>query len=206
MSRIIAVIAILFFLTSAVYLPFSVNNKFNTPDETANYFFAKLFAETGQLKIIEPLEKLVDNAIHPRSINVLSGFLVPEGFWGLPLIYGAIGRLSSINFLPYLTAVLTILSLPFYFLFFKTIFGHKIARLSLLLLLINPVFWYNASRNFYHNLLFVNFLVILLYLIVSNRSLTLARYIIAGISLGLALLVRPSETLWLMALVGVFFF
>lgn len=207
-KRHILIIAVILFLATLLYLPFVAPFKFNTPDETANFFFAKTFAETGRLKTAEPLNQIADNTIHPRGINIIAGYLVPESFLGLPVVYGSLGRLFGVKALPYLAPLLTCLIFPFYYWLVKKFFGKTVALLSLFLLIVNPIFWYNAGRAFYHNSLFLIFFILFLFfsLFLVGQKKNTARgwcfFSLSGFFLGGALFVRPAEALWVGFLAG----
>ena len=100
---------IFFFIYNACYFSLrpSVNNSdmwiFNTPDETANYFFIQKFAEnnssTGGLKILEPLNNASPQwqLVHPRSITALDGNLTPGGFLGFIIILGTLAKIIGLQ-------------------------------------------------------------------------------------------------------------
>jgi len=197
-----------------LYLPLSSPvGVFNTPDENANYFFAKTFAERGELSVIEPLEPLVDNVIHPRGVNVVRGFLVPESFLGLPIFYGGMIRLLAYTGqcqagsaalltldcgLPAILAFLNIVALFCLLKIFKFFFEKTIARLALLFVLTNSIFLYWSGRPFMHNILFLDLVVIGWgILLVTVRSKIDTRWdMVAGLILGAAIAVRPAEIVW----------
>lgn len=212
MKKYLILISLVLFFATLLYLPFSASFKFNTPDETANFFFAKIFAQNNSLKFMEPLNSIVDNAMHPRGLNIIAGYLVPESFLGLPVIYGLLGRLFGLKALPYLAPLLICLIFPFYYWLTKKFFGKTVALLSLFLLMVNPVFWYNAGRTFYHNGLFLLFLILFLFfaLFLNGEEKNTARawwyFSLSGIFLGGALFVRPAEVLWVGFLAALLFF
>ena len=47
--------------------------KWASPDETANYVFTKLYAQTGNLVIFEKYNLVADDIIHPRSFRSDNG-------------------------------------------------------------------------------------------------------------------------------------
>lgn len=205
-KRIIGIALTGAFLALLFYLPFSSAGKFNTPDESAHFYFARLLAETGSLKSAEPQNLFVENVLHPRAVNVVRGFLVPEGFWGLPLIYGAFAKLLGVSALPFFTGMVALAALGAAYVLFRSVFGIRVAKLAVLLVAINPVFWYNASRGFYHNTLFAGLLVIALVLFSlawrGYRSQTRLWFVLAGLAAGCSLVVRPAEVAWV---AGLFF-
>src|SRR3989338_2867794 len=76
---------LLFFILSMMGSSVKLD-KLNSPDETANYFFIKQFAQSGELSVREELN-LVSPIVHQRSVNVRGDQLVPGGFIGLILLY-----------------------------------------------------------------------------------------------------------------------
>ena len=91
-GAVIAAAAVFFFLYS--FLSFeSIKDpsiRLNSPDETANYFFSRLYATTGKLGYSEPLLAATEHFLHPRSMTGVNGTVVPVSFVGMPLLYGSI--------------------------------------------------------------------------------------------------------------------
>ena len=170
---------------------------FNSPDETANYYFSELFAETGQLRQASPLLE-ISNEIHPRSINGINNYLVPNSFIGICLIYGSLAKIFGNWLIIYLTPLMAILGVLFFYLLIKKLFTKKIALLSALMLLILPSYWYFSSRGMMHNILFIDLFIIALYFMVSaipkNKNLY---YLLSFLFLAGALIVRSSEIIWI---------
>ncbi|MEK7607002.1 MAG: hypothetical protein AAB444_02310 [Patescibacteria group bacterium] len=206
MKRMLPILLSALFLILLFFLSFSSAGKFNTPDESAHFYFARLFVETGSLKSAESQNMLVENVLHPRAVNVVRGFLVPEGFWGLPLIYGALAKLFGTAALPFFTGAIALASLPAAYVLFRSVFGLRVAKLAILLLALNPVFWYNASRGFYHNSLFACLLVVSLSMLAlawrGYRARAPLWFVLSGLAAGSALVVRPAEVVWV---AGLFF-
>jgi len=169
---------------------------FNSPDETANYYFSELFAKTSQLKQENQLLN-ISNEIHPRSINGINGYLVPNSFIGISLIYGSLAKIFTNNIIIYLTPLIAILGVIFFYLLIKEIFNKKTAWISAILLLILPSYWYFSTRTMMHNILFIDLLIISLYFIVlaiqKNKTFI---YLLSVLFLSLALIVRSSEIVW----------
>jgi hypothetical protein len=209
---ILSILAVLFFFIYS-FLILSAPLKFNSPDENANYFFIKLFAERGELKYYEPLNLIAQNIIHPRSINVSNGYLVPGSFLGLILIYGSIAKVFSIGVVPFLTPLISVVTVFFFYGLVKKIFDDKIAFVSSILLLFLPAFWYYAARGLFLNVLFVDLLVVGFYWLTHTNKARIEHelntnvrnsfswkevccYFLAGLFIGLALAVRTSEIIW----------
>ena len=147
-------LAILFFFLYS-YLPFfSPRGIYNSPDETANVYFATTFREQRSLRVDEPLESISDGRIRPRSITVRDGALVPESFHGLPVMYGIVSMVSDAT-LPFLTALFAVLAVMAWRHTIARLFGHCAGEFAGLLLFITPAWWYWTNRGLYHNVFFV---------------------------------------------------
>lgn len=191
-----------FFVCSSFYL--TLPSKFNSPDETSNYFFIKLYAENGVLRVFEPLNFFAENRVHPRSVAVANGYLVPGGFLGLIIIYGWLAKIFGLKIVFFLTPFFAGLAVFCFYEIIKKVFDIRVAFWSAMLFLVHPAFWYFSSRGLFPNVLFVSFLIIGFYFLV-RRGLTqtehgLARnyidFILAGMFFGLAMMVRLSEIIW----------
>ncbi len=181
--------------------------KWVSPDETANYTFAKLYAQTGNLTIFEKYNIYAEDIIHPRSFRSDDGFLKPVSFLGIILIYGTIAKMTSVKLLPFLTPLFGAIGIIFYYLLIREIFGKKNALISAFLLTVFPVYVYYSVRSMFHNVLFAVLLVIGLYFsVVMTRErfgqkwpgLVFAG--LGGIFTGLAIMARASELLWMVPL------
>lgn len=201
-------VPILFILTGIFFFVYSFlafstydeNLKLNSPDESANYYFAKSLAETGQISYFDADNKEVDNIIHPRSTKSIDGKVVPTSFLGIILLYGFVGMILGVWIIPFLTPLLASIGIIFFYYFLKNIFAEKVAFLSTILLIFCAPFWYYATKSMYHNVPFVVFVIIGLYFLslqfkneLANRNIKLFT---AGVFLGLALSFRLSEVFW----------
>lgn len=209
---ILIFVAIAFFIGAASFNYYTQSAdfvKWLSPDETANYNFAKLYAQQGELTIFEKYNILADDILRPRSFRSDDGYLKPVSFLGLILIYGKIAQLATYKIIPFLTPLAAALGIIFYYLLIKEIFGKRNALLSAFILAVFPPFIYYSARSMFHNTLFVVFLVISLYFVcLSVKKSGAARLainnilpnILAGLGgafLGLAVIVRSSELIWL---------
>ncbi|RMD59597.1 hypothetical protein D6821_00870 [Candidatus Parcubacteria bacterium] len=153
------ILAALLFALGSSALIFSAQGldfiKWGSPDENANYVFTKLYGQTGQLKIFEKYNLIADCIIHPRSFRCEAGFLKPMSFLGIILIYGLVVRFSTYLIIPYLTPLVGMAGIIFYYLLIKKIFGRAVALLSALFLAVFPVYVYYSVRSMFHNVLFV---------------------------------------------------
>jgi hypothetical protein len=209
----LAAMAVIFFFVYS-YLSFKTERVFNSPDETANFYFSKIFAKEGRLWQSEPLEFLSGNSIFPRSIKAIGGKLVPVGFLGMPVVYGAIAKIIGIGSIKFLTPFFAVLAVLAFYGILRRIFEEKIAFFSAILMFALPPFWYYAERGMFHNVLFLSFLIFSFYCTQkaisrenahANNSrhsrkicVTLALYSLGGLFLALTLMTRMSEAWWIM--------
>lgn len=215
----VALLAAGFFAAACGFISFTQQGgfvKWGSPDESANYIFAKLYAQTGQLTIYEKYNPFVDEIMQPRSFRSDNGVLKPVSFLGIILIYGSIAKLLSVKVLPFLTPFFAALAVFFYYLLVKKIFTPKIAFLSTLLLLSFPVFYFYTVHSMFHNVLFLSLLIIGLYFIVLAATLVQKKNeffswkfwrmdwlnlffaALGGLFIGGALITRTSEAIWLL--------
>ncbi len=190
-------------LIVALYASFSVNlpARYNSPDEAANAFFATRLAQGSWLPLVEPLNQLVGRPlIHPRSTIVYNQQIMPASFLGWPLLAGSIGRLAGNGALPYITPLFALFGLGFLYLITKQLLNQRAAIITTLLVALQPAFWYYHSRSFFHNAVFVDLLLVAVWLglkiIKTNKY---GWYLLLGLISGLALSVRTAEIFWFIA-------
>ena len=209
---LLVVICTSFFVGTASYNYNTLENdfvKWGSPDETANYTFAKLYGQEGRFTIYEKYNLFTKDIMHPRSFKSDLGFLKPMSFLGLPLIYGKIVSFTTYKILPYLTPLFASLGIIFFYLLTKKIFSRNIAIISSLLLASFPPFVYYTIRSMFHNVLFMVLLMAGLYFVVTmnlkrkkkrNDWLSWIFAALAGSFVGLAIITRTSELLWILPL------
>jgi len=180
--------------------------KWVSPDETANYIFTKLYAQTGDIGFYEKYNLYVKDIMHPRSIRSDHGNLKPTSFLGIILVYGKIASFFGYEIIPYLTPLLASIGLIFFYLFLKEIFDEDNALISTIILACFPVYLYYSSRSMFHNIPLTVFFVVSLYFItqtIKKRKFVKNDYCgwvfasLAGFFCGLALITRASEIWWI---------
>ena len=216
----LVILATIFFVGTASYNYLTQKAgfvKWGSPDETANYTFAKLYAQTGQLQIFDKNNLYAADLIHPRSVRSDAGELKPISFLGIILVYGEIATVLGVGVLPYLTPLLAALGLLLFYWLIKELFGKNNALISTALLAVFPVYIYYTAHSFYHNVPFIVFLLAGLDLMIlalrpenllTNKNprtwiFWRAQFVLpaaAGLAIGLTLLMRASEILWLIPL------
>ena len=179
---------------------FNGSVKFSSPDETANYFWIKQFAQGQPLYYYEELNGLGTNLIPLRSVNTVDGKITPGSFLGMTLVYGSLAKVFGISAIPYLTPFFSILALIFFYLLINYLFKNKpIALISALLLSIFPAWIYYSARGMYHNILYLSLLIIGLYLLFKSFQLKKPHllYFLSGLLIGFSIITRTSEIVWI---------
>jgi len=188
------------------YLALTTGSKFYSPDETANFIFAKNIAENNSLKIDIAINKEVDNIIFPRSVNVLDGYYVPMSFLGLPIFYGLIGKIIGANNITFITPLISLVAGFILFSILKQLFDKNIALISAIILLLNPVYWYLAGKGLLHNNLFIFFVLLGLFLLIKAlKRQQLILFFISALLFGASIWTRTSEIFWIGLLLLIFY-
>ena len=220
---LIVALAFFFFTSSFNFLSQDKHFvKWLSPDETANYTVAKIYAETGSLQFFEKYNLIADDLIHPRSFRSDWGWVKPVSFLGVPLAYGFIARFFGSAVLPYLSPFFGALGILLIYLLIKELFGKKNALVSSLLLAVFPVYTYFSARSFFHNIFFIVATIGGLYFAVLMGKKKIAHdgksylkrewkellfALASGLCFGWAISARSSELLWLgPLLVGLYLF
>lgn len=192
------IILLLFFICLMFYpysyLSWQTDQKFYSPDETANFVFAKQFIEQNRLSFDEPLNRISHNVILPRSVNAIDGKLVPQSFPGMILFYGLLGKIIGLNAVTFISPILALLCVLILYWLMKVIFDKNIAFWSALVLLFLPPFWFNSGKSMLHNTTFIFFLLLGLLLLYQFANQKKVIYSALGcFSLGLSLFIRTAE-------------
>lgn len=217
---VVLVLALVFFLGTASFNYLTQTSeyvKWSSPDESANYVFTKLYSETGELAFFDDASAAGDHVLMPRSARNDFGWIKPVSFLGIILIYGGLAAFFGSFLIPFLTPVVAALGIVIFYLLVRRLFTERVALWSAFLLASFPVYIYYTVRSMFHNVLFVVLFLMAIYLFtlsLGERRLfswknfwkpSWARYFWpeclaaggAGLFLGLALITRTSEILWL---------
>ncbi|MBI2473086.1 hypothetical protein HYV70_00835 [Candidatus Uhrbacteria bacterium] len=176
---------------------------FVSPDETANAYFAELFANTFSFQ--GPYMPLADqfDRIHPRSTVNNHGQLLPGSFLGLSFLYGTISIVFGKWVFWILTPLITILTAYACRKLIAQWTNESIGLITSVLFLVHPAVWYYASRGMMHNVLFIDLLILACWMWVVrpfNQKWSSSIFLdgfFAGLFLGLALFVRSNEGIWI---------
>lgn len=218
--RVLLIISVIIFFVLSQFLVLQSTEIFNSPDEAANYYFARQFKEKSNFFLLSPSGAELPETARLRSALRDGAYFTPVGFIGFTFFLGLATKIFSFEYLPYFLSALSGLALLAWFAFFKKIFGRQVAFLSVFLLLLHPAYFAYNLRPYFPNILFVNFLIFAAYFfskavfasglkLPSGERMNLENPFTAktavkqyffsflfGLTLGLALMIRPSEALW----------
>lgn len=203
-QNIIIIISAIIFFSACSWFNAITFKIFNSPDETANYFFIQQFAKNGDFFSPEPLNGFLDNNLHPRSISYNGFSLVPQGFIGLPFFYGLLAKIFGLFFIKFFTPMLAILGALAFYGIIKKIFNGKIAFYSFFLFLLFPVFWYYSARSLYPNVPYLALFLIAVWALFSGALSKGAGYryiLIFAPALAAAIAIRPIEAVWMLPII-----
>lgn len=189
-----------------IRLPLIHQGIWMSPDETANVLTAVNFAERGSFAVSYPLVNFFEWAV-PRSfvgMPSLSGIakyakIVPIGFLGMPLVLAIAFKIFGVYGLLFLTALVALATLwPLWASLPKK--WNEGAKWSVLLAWVSfPTVIIYANRGAFGNL-FLTCLAIWIWWLLTYVK-TIWRWPVAGILLGLAMMIRPPEAIWLLPMV-----
>lgn len=223
----VILIALVFFIATSSYNFITQKDgvvKWNSPDETANYYFSKNYAVGEGLLKFDHASAIASDLVIPRSLRSDYGWIKPVSFLGIILIYGELGALTSPAVIPYLTPFFGALGIIFFYFLIRRLFSARIALISAALLAFFPVYFYYSVRSMFHNVLFLVLLIIGFYFIVKSldkkylhqeKLKILSFYLpknvlsgwffifVGGFFVGLAIITRSSELLWLLPILTI---
>lgn len=179
---------------------------YSWPDATANQAFINQLITNNSLSVPFADNTLINNIVHPRSVNVVDGQLVPMSFLGMILIFGYLGKLVTVGGTIFLTPFFAAITIfPFYFLMRKII-SDRGALLTTFLLATSAPFWYYAGHVMLHQILFISLLLIGLAFLTATNLRDYSRTFVGMFFVGLALTVRTIEAIWVLPIIIALFF
>lgn len=165
----------------------------NSPDETANAFWAERVARGEPLAVRDVIVGVGAGAIHPRSMAVAGDALIPGSFTGLILLYGTLRMLLKIPLFLF-TPLLTLAAGAFFGVIVGRLFDRRVGLWAAVLFFLHPAVLYYAARGLFHNVLFIDLLIL------SAACFTLRKDrfgdALGGFLFGWAILTRTSEAIW----------
>lgn len=201
MRRLHVIAALALFLAVALWYGRPVDGVWNSPDETANAFWAARVAAGEPLKVVDVFVGFGEGAVHPRSMAVAGEALVPGSFPGIILLYGVLKLLFKLPFYLY-TPILTAFAALCLAALVSKLFDRMTGYLAAALFLVHPAVLYYGTRGMFHNALFIDVLIAA----ASCFALRpLSRFFgvrataddaLGGFILAWALVIRTSEAVW----------
>ena len=174
---------------------------YNSPDETSQAYFIERLSRGDSLKV--PIDTGYEGYefVAPRSMRVADGRLVPASFIGLIGIYGTLGsfieRFPGMYVEHFVYGAAAVLGLTAFYIIIAYVWNRNVARISFLLALFFPGWWYYASLGLFPNVLLVSFVLwsvasYILYKQTGKHIYTVA----SALFVSLALLVRLAALPW----------
>lgn len=193
------------FFIFALILGLPSPQRFVIPDELAMHVVAERVRQSLPIKISSPLSSPAQDLVHPRSMTVIRGAIVPEGFFFIAALYGTIQRVANTSALPWLLVAASTLLAAFAFKkILKFVDAPEFAaRVAPVVYPIIPPILYYTLHPYLANLLQLNLVIVSIALLIfcQSRSRGHAGIIVAGVVLGIALALRPVEAVWIVPLV-----
>lgn len=161
-------LALSFFIFCSLFIAFNQSEayaRWSSPDETANYYFTRIYSETGRLSIFEESGLKSSGWTSPRSMRSDFGELKPVSFPGIILIFGTLAYFFSSAIIPFLTPLFAAFGILIFYFFIRRLFDERVAIISAFLLSFFPVYIYYSIRAMFHNVLFIVLLLAGFYLL-----------------------------------------
>ncbi|TAK04843.1 hypothetical protein EPO33_02500 [Patescibacteria group bacterium] len=209
MKRLLAAAVAVFALTAPLLAFTNARDaawRFDWPDETSTAFFARRIAAGEPAAAEDPDINVLERRLHPRSVNVRDGALVPAGFVGLPVLLGTVGRVLGNTATLFVVPLLAAAAGFALYVALRPILSQRHAALSAVLFLFHPATWYFVAFTHLPNVSFVSLLIISaagMALARSKKKHALPLLALSGAAAGLAFGIRLSEALWAVPLFAV---
>jgi len=175
---------------------------FNWPDSSANYFFANNLATSGSMIKSMITNMYTDNLIHARSINVIDTNLVPMTFLPAIMIWGVLFKVVN-QYILLLTPALASITVYLYYRLVRRVIGSReIGFWSALLLLPLAPWLYFANISMLPVILFIFMIVagsLCLTISFQQNIKSFSWWTLGSLLIGLGLIIRPTESLWVLA-------
>ncbi|KKS44447.1 MAG: hypothetical protein UV05_C0006G0011 [candidate division CPR1 bacterium GW2011_GWA2_42_17] len=171
---------------------------FNSPDEAANYWFAKEVQKTDLPLFFDGRNIKSQGLVGMRSTRAMGEKTVPGSFLGWPIAAGYFGKIFGADNIIYLTPILLALAfIAFWDLIYRTVRKKFIAWLITALALLAPPTLFFGSHGMFHNGAFLAFIIFGLWAaVVATEKKNLGLYFLYGLFFGGALFFRTNEIVW----------
>lgn len=208
---VIGVGAVLLFFAYA-WFPLMTGGIWNAPDETAAAFFVGQIPLLGGAYNVEAPYAELGGLVHPRSMFVAGGDLLPGMWLGLPWLLTLFGLFTngSVVALELLIAAAAVATVFAWKGIVAKLFDHHgVGWTAAFLLAVHPGWWYFTARGLHPNVLFTALLIFGVYAwFVASPKLVPKHTMLwrdlmlflGGLSFGFALFVRTNEAMWVVPL------
>lgn len=191
-------LALFAFFLAYSFFSWKTGGVYTSPDEVSNSFWSELFRSLSQLWQIYPPGTVYGEIVHPRSMRVIEGMLVPGGFVGLPVVIGGFAKLLGSAVMPYVTPFFGVIgALMCGVLLWKVTDRRLMGLWGGFLVIADPVWWYWSSRSFMPNIS-----ALALYLVASVLLVWRPFYrswvsiVLSAVSAAIAFAIRPIDAAW----------
>ena len=197
------------------WFPFLTPGIWNAPDEMAAAFLIERVPELGgSYDVPAAYADALGGLVHPRSLLVVQGQLVPGMWLGLPWLLAFVDGITGLGtraelVIP-LVAVLAVLAWQSVV---RKLFDSRVTGwVAAVLLAVHPGWWYFTARGLHPNVLFTACLIfgvaawyVGVFHAWKRRAVVWQRTMVflGGLSFGMALFVRANEGVWLIPLLFV---
>ncbi len=178
-----------------LFLPFSQQTFYASPDETASVVMAREMAWYGHAFIQEPLAREFP-WLHPRSFVSLDEKIVPIGFLAWPWIMSLFVMVLGMSLVPFLSS-LAILSTAYPLYRLMKPFGSKLALMGTAVAMTFPGLMVFGNRGMFAQIALLVFGIWSLFLLKQlKRESHVAWFGLAGFLVMMTIASRPTEILW----------
>ena len=169
---------------------------YNYPDEAANAFFAKQFAQTSQFTYDTGLTPAELSIYHPRSVGISGSFYVPGSFVGFITLHGLLQKIGSIAPTVF-TWIIFLLAILAWYCLVRRYWDKNWALFSIAAIITLPAVVAFLHLPWLHAMLLTSFFMLTGWALVRYQERqTWVRAVMVGICYGAALFIRPVEALW----------
>lgn len=179
------------------FFPAFSHGHFLSPDETANFTFARAWVEHNRLAVSAQTSDLRVVTAHPRSMLIRGTDWVPVSFLAFPFFLGLVAKNVGSDVIPFLPAILFVLSAIAVWRIVAWYLDRSAADMAALLYVAHPVILFYATRTLWHNGTFIYLLLIAWgAFIVSTARKSYAWFAMGALLYSAGVAVRPSEVVW----------
>lgn len=182
---------------------FNYQHIFNWPDAMANNYFVDRFIESSTFVQPESLNVILNDVVRPRSMNIVNHDLVPSGFLGILILYGWLGKIFTKLAVIYFTPLIASIGVFIFYFFVKELINKRAAIISALLLATLAPYIFFANQTMLATVPFLVAVISGFYCLLKSSAYKDKKINIlialAGFLLGLAIIIRYQESIWIVA-------